>query len=98
MPKTYPEPMTMTERAILDELSAIAALPSEEMTLEDAHRAHHLKGCLVVIDRTRQPAGSRDVRPQTAEFQCDVCTACGPHGNPCPFEHFPQGHFVRPRN
>lgn len=87
----------MTERAILDELSAIVALSPEVMTLEDAHRASYLKNCISIINKARVPIDASTVGPSTADFQCDVCMACGSHGNPCPFEHFPQGHFVRPR-
>jgi hypothetical protein len=97
MPKTYPEPMTMTERAILDELSAIAALSPEVMTLEDAHRAHSLRACVTLINEARR-LPDWAAKPSAPDFRCDVCMACGPYGNPCPFEHFPQGHFTRPRN
>lgn len=34
--------------------------------------------------------------PAGPEYQCGVCSARGQHWYPCPFEHYPQGHFVRP--
>ncbi len=53
MSKSYPDTVTMTERAILDEISTIAALPPEEITVEDAKRCLNLKDCLRVISAAR---------------------------------------------
>lgn len=50
----------MTERAILDEIQSIAALPPEEMTLEDAMRSHDLKTTLGIFSRARLPPKSTD--------------------------------------
>ena len=58
MAKTYQDTHEMTERAITDELQTIATRDPEEMTLNDALRAEHLRWCLASIAKARRPAKS----------------------------------------
>lgn len=72
----------MTERAILDEIQTIAALPPEEITFDDAMRSNYLRNCLAVIASARQPALAARV-DAAADHSDEVSPTSGYSIEPC---------------